>query len=203
MYAQHQPIIAQWGMSTPERFAAVGLLCLLSARQDFRLVRGIQKRVLAGDEAPLWGWKRDAWHQHREHAVDRRTHIEIAVLDGVDDAELLHIVCSWHGFGMVKGGFMLQMLTGRTGCLDARNAQRYGLGRVRDPDHRRPRALQRHIDAYLDTCRALGGPAHLWDSWCADYAASTTYFRTPWDVSAEHCRILGLDPGEEASACPF
>lgn len=209
MYAQHQPLISGWSRSHPEHFALCGLLCILSARQPFDRLGDDMEAVLSGnDPSPLFAWKAEAWRQHEAAAAPRLQALEMAHFwhKGSPlslDTRLLELVASWHGFGFVKGGFLLQLTFGRLGCLDVRNAQDFGLGRIRNPDRRSPTALSAQARRYAKRCRALGGPDYLWDHWCTNYALSSARLTTPWQVSAEHCRVLGLDPGADPADIPF
>ena len=53
------------------------------------------------------------------------------------------------------------------------------------------------IKSYLSFCNELGGCRKIWDAWCNHYGETSDAFVDGEDVSAEHCRILGIDPSTQ------
>lgn len=209
MFDQHQPTIGRWAQAHPANFAKVQLLAILSARQPFPEIHEDYQAVLRGDTRSLFAWKHEAWRQAELKSAERLAKLKaIEALrpiwgDQTTDAALLVEVTQWYGLGLIKGGFVLQLTFGRVGCLDTRNQHDFGLDAraltlpYRLTDKQRRRLVRR----YIDQCNALGGCAYLWDTWCSNYVRGR--LSDPWEVSAEHCRILGLDPGVNPADIPF
>ena len=205
MFAQHQPTISAYGRSSAEGFARCGLLCIASARQPFATVGEAMREILGGRGASdLFAWKAQAWDQLQETATERLATLEALEAKRASDVAMLLQVTSWYGFGYVKGGFLLQMLYGRLGCLDTRNEAQFGLRYLRKRADTSLEARTQVARRYVRKVKSLGGCEFLWNNWCMGLAAEGNRFKSTWDVSAEHCRILGLDPGaEDFSSPPF
>lgn len=209
MFANHQPLIGAYARQSPEAFADVGLFVLLSIRERFPTVRRMFREVKSGNHAALYGWKSEAYAMHVREAPERLARLEDLVTFHnrprgcvnalrVTENHLLAETASWYGFGLVKGGFFLQLVYGLSGCIDVRNADSFGIP-DKDIGLAKPRLWRtqyRKVNKYNGLCRSLGGTASLWDFWCRGYAE--TYrgeredLRTPYDFSEEHCRILGI-----------
>jgi hypothetical protein len=134
------------------------------------------------------------------HRALKNTWENAQVGEEMRDARMLTCVASWFGLGFVKGGFVLQMAYGISGCIDARNIDTFG---VNPRSVSAPKKMEQYKTryrkalAYNKLIRSLGGTENLWNAWCTYYAESGDYpeWVDGWQVSAEHCRILGLDPG--------
>ena len=193
MYASHVPVIAEATRSDPAIFERAVWFAVLSMRQPFDKVPGMMDdldyydSLGRGYECPhLFGFKRDAWAYTREH----RDELHRDVLAAATNEARMHVLCRIHGMGLVKAGFVLQLMGYDVGCLDTRNVKREG----RDPrafrtDGRKSGAgFDRKVRAYL---REVEGRAeYLWDTWCADVAV--TYGQTAETISAWH--MLGIVP---------
>lgn len=201
MFSQHQPIIGKWARARPENFAHVQLLAILSARQPFERVGEDMAAVLEGDHKPLFDWKLNAWLDARDYSGERLARCEMIYLRGDGprmEAELLAEITSWLGFGFIKGGFVAQLAYGVIGCIDSRNQTAYNLPQFAAVKTTALHATRlKHARRYVRLCRRLGGCEALWNAWCDGYATSRVAARLldGWECSAEHCRILGLDPG--------
>lgn len=209
MFADHQPIIGQWARACPENFARAQLLAILSARQPFDYVGEDLNAVLAGDPRPLFAWKAAAWFDIQRTAARRLAACEMIYCRGSKvamETELLAEITKTIGLGLIKGGFVAQMVYGVIGCIDSRNQDEFGIAKRRYreiPPSATDATRTRKCREYVLACRKLGGCAFLWDNWCQGYALKGGRLSTSWEVSAEHCRILGLAAGNDASDIPF
>jgi len=142
----------------------------------------------------LFGWKRSGLAFVRANASTLRETLK-AVPEGYGDAQALLDVATVPGLGLVKAGFVLQLVTGSAGCIDSHNMERFGLnanafkyGASASDALKRKKAL-----AYLDACWKAGGCESLWNGWC-DYVAAyhPKHWQSGFDVSAMHqSAILG------------
>lgn len=208
MFKQHQPLIAEHA-TTPDGFADLQLLAIASARMPFSRVAEDFAAVKSGDATPLFAWKHEAWRQAQADKEIRFAAVRSILYDpGADfdtrypdrESAALALVSQWYGLGFVKGGFVLQMAYGISGCIDARNEETYAVEAkaTRAPSSRLGmKSRYKHARAYNALCAALGGTETLWNAWCDYYAASgdNPDWTDGWQVSAEHCRVLGIDPG--------
>ena len=190
--------------------ARVALFAILSARQPLTRVKAMMDDIDGGEGDPwLYGWKASAWEEAWEDRRDRfermqnirRTNAR-RVRKMADN--MLAQVLTWRGLGLAKGGFFLQMCFGVSGCMDSRNLELFGM-----PDRAFRSATltysslsnrQKKVRSYHDFIRRLGGTAALWDIWCKLYAEQRgndiNGLLSAWAVSAHHCEILGIDPGD-------
>jgi len=203
MFATHQSSIARWAQSSSDNFCDVQLLAILSARQPFSRVREQFEQVKRDDWSPLFSWKEQAY-QNCLQGQDIRYETVMMIADSGEDEHdmadmLLDEVATYHGLGLVKGGFVVQMAFGLSGCFDSRNMDDLHMSaRMWRSDGFARHNLttrMRKVRKYNQAVESIGTGA-LWDMWCNNYAKTSSTLLTGWDVSAEHCRILGIDPGE-------
>lgn len=184
MYQSHVPTIAAAMRADADTFARGVMFALLSARTQFTRVpaqmRELGKR--GKDAACLWGWKADAY----AYIEANKATLYRDTIDCVEAGAAIAVLCRVPGMGIVKAGFVCQMLGYDVACLDVRNIIR---------DGREPRAFRsdgearkslpsfaRKIFRYL--AEVEGKAEHYWDAWCRDVA--DTYGMTPQEISALH-----------------
>ena len=196
MFSTHQKAISDFALGSNVGLERTFRLVFLSIRQPFHSMQKQMQDVDAnGMQSPyLFGWKRDGLAFVRANASTIRETLK-AVPSGYGDAQALLDVATVPGLGLVKAGFVLQLVTGSVGCLDSHNMQRFGLnvsafkyGSNASDALKRKKAL-----AYLDACWKAGGCESLWNGWC-DYVAAQQpkHWHSGFDVSAMHeSAILG------------
>ena len=174
MFSTHQSTIADFALGSNVGLERTFRLVLLSIRQPFwKMPQQFKSVDDMGLESPyLFGWKRSGLAFVRANASVLRETLK-AVPEGYGDAQALLDVATVPGLGLVKAGFVLQLVTGSAGCIDTHNMQRFGLnenafkfGSNASDTLKRKKAL-----AYLDACWKAGGCESLWDGWC-DYVAA-------------------------------
>lgn len=133
-------------------------------------------------------------------AIRDGEHIDIfrrvrAAMDVGDIAGSLLAMADMPGLGLVKSGFVLQMIWQVAGCLDSRNVQQFGLsiGQYNltksplSPAVKRERAYR-----YIAECDLLGGTEYLWNNWCLGVAATSSHYQSAEEVSREHVAWVRL-----------
>jgi hypothetical protein len=147
---------------------------------------GIFSRYVWGTKLGTFQWAEDETRMLRMFdLVDR------AIARGrVDRAHWLLLKVP--GLGLPKSGFVLQLVWGRSGCIDTVNLQRFGLKRwaVDIKKTAKPETVTKHIRRYLALVEQCGGTALLWDEWCATIAQRDASFEDAEDVSFRHLAYL-------------
>jgi hypothetical protein len=194
MYRQHVPAISEAMRDSPEGFVRGCMFAILSIRQPVTAVPD-QMAVLFGeaeatrDTEPLFGSKWQAWAYLSDPGNAARMWEDVCAKlftrKGAR-AGLLRLL-EVPGLGIVKAGFILQMLGHDVACLDTRNVKREGRNpRAFRTDGRKPAALVRKVDLYLN--ETYGHAERYWDQWCTEVAGY--YDMTPEAVSALHLSVI-------------
>lgn len=186
MYAQHNPVIANYMRESTEGFFRGAMFAVLSIRQPITIVPDSLAAVANGDLSPLFGHKLDAHLYLCEHGAALRER----VLSAPDNETRLAALCEVPGLGIVKAGFVLQLMGYDVACLDSRNVKREGRNpRAFRTDGRKGKATKafgRKIKAYLQEVE--GRSAEYWDHWCEDVAK--VYKMTAEEISGLHLSIV-------------
>lgn len=170
-------------MTSADTMADVFTFVLLTIQQPIKSIPDAMRDVRrkGSSSAFLWGMKANGWQyvqSHKSaiyHDLGELQHIPDP--DWRDDA-LLEYLAIMPGFGMVKAGFVAQLLFGRVGCIDTHNIDRFGLEWTASGSQptwlkssaykeRRPAARQALRQTYLALTRNQGGAEALWNGWCA------------------------------------
>lgn len=196
MYAKDQAEIEAWARKDWRNTLDVGIFVLLTIRMQFGGIGRQLQRVRAGDEAPLWGFKAEGAAYLREHAEYLHERAEDARQGRIWVNDLLRDYYAVPGLGLVKAGFVVQLLIGEAGCIDMHNLARFGLEakefdvpKRKDPDEQL-RVIDECIEHYLWTCEMLGGSEQLWDGWCEFVANTYKTYDDAEDVSRRHVTYL-------------
>ena len=163
-----------WGKG-PAYIRQVMALAILSIRQPFYKM---DEQIIDKDKY-MFGHKKYAWAEIQEMSGP----ILMFHLNAKCTVKSMEWLTQVHGIGMVKAGFILQMLGHEVGCLDSHNIAMYGL----DAKFLRRKPTEENIELYLELCRKLGGAEHLWDRWCERLAIQQpTRWRDADHVSMFH-----------------
>ena len=196
MFARDQREIELWASMSPERTLDVGTFVLLTIRQQFSGVGRMLERVRKGDAAPLWGFKFEGYRYltvNRDYLYKRAFDCRNGRI-WVED--LLRDYLAVPGLGLVKAGFVVQLLTGEAGCFDMHNLDRFGLNSTdfKIPSRQDPDAQLREINAavewYVQLCEDYGGSEALWNGWCQHVAETYRTYEDAEDVSRRHVTYL-------------
>lgn len=189
MYAQHVPLIAAYMRSSPRAFVRGAMFAVLSARMPFiRVPSQLERLEKVGEKSPdLFSWKLNAYRYIKRHAKQL-----LADCSQDDTRAALAAICKVPGMGLVKGGFVLQLMGHDVACLDTRNIQREERNprayRSDGAKHKTTKAFQRKLDRYLAD---VGGKAqHYWDVWCC--YVGEQYKLTGHECSAIHLSIIDM-----------
>lgn len=188
MYSAHVPKISHVMRTSVDGFARGILFAICSIRQPITAVPEQLEEVdrLGPRAKALFGFKRDAWAYLRAHAGT----LQAEVLAAGTDAERFEVLLRVPGLGIVKAGFVLQLMGYDVACLDSRNVKREGRDyRAFRTDGKPPEKLRKKVAAYL--VETQGKAAYYWDAWCNEVA--NYYELTPLAVSELHLAIVRDD----------
>lgn len=147
----------------------------------------------------LWGWKKDGY----DYAVAYRNTI-LHKLDTIrhdyygQDAASQAVAYLSHipGLGMVKAGFVAQMLGFEAACLDRHNLRKLGLDNKvvkLDAKANDKKRLDKSQE-YVRLCNDTGGAEYWWNEWCGFVAGSKYNKRldTAEKVSKFHVECIAV-----------
>ena len=193
MYREEHAKLRELGRSGPDGFNRIATFVLCTIRMPFYTAVADYKLVRDGHPArSIFGVKHKGLAFLRDH--DAETHVELEYLFETCASEdaMLRVVTRIPGIGLAKGGFILQMIYGVSGCIDTYNLQRFGLDDQTFQAKGNWKRLHALVPAYNEFCRKVGGTARLWDDWCA-YVSDRDSINYP---SAEYVSRLHLTPLE-------
>lgn len=176
MYSTDVPRIAKHGLRDSTGLIDVITFALCTIQQPLQSC-GAQMRDIrkVGDKSHyLWGMKRDGYRYAVAHAPVLLAGCKAAVSSN-DTIGALDLLCNVPGLGIVKAGFVAQMLGLDVACLDRHNLDMLGMPRSA---LRFSKAVTREtrlnkISDYVSLC-AEQGAEYWWDSWC-EYVAGQRY----------------------------
>lgn len=200
MFAEHQPLVAKHAQASDAGFYSLGLFVLATVRVPLARAARDCAAIVAGDTTPdrcpgtFFGYKLRAAAEWRDTAPGLRAEMLAAWREGAGAAELTLRASAVRGLGLAKGGFLVQLAFGASGCLDTHNLARWGLDARRfRVDGASARTREQRVRDYCETVDRCGGTAVLWDAWC-DYVAAQNpgLYECGDHVSALHPRALGI-----------
>lgn len=198
MYQRDQAWIAQYGAQGHEQTQRVITFVLLTIQQSIMTVPDMMRDVdRQGENSPyLWGFKNLAYQHSLEHSEQfyEALYNSRSIGDpSIADRETLLMLANCKGMGIVKGGFALQLLYGRGGCIDSHNmdvfevpAQRFKASTFKAAKPAKQAAM---VEDYLELCEDIGGSEFLWDNWCGLVAAKNA--TTADHISRLHVQSFG------------
>ena len=202
MYHRDQKAIQRYALENADNMARVYTFVLLTIQQQLSLVgdamrdvdnQGVESRFLWGFKDPAYTWLQENKHTIYDNSLD--------VYDKILDEQLceyllLNYFSRLPGLGIVKGGFMVQLCFGMSGCIDTHNLKRMGI----DPATYNATSFKRSsvkrqqetLDSYMDMIHLWGGSEQMWNDWCqyvADKLPDT--FDDADHVSRVHWEAIG------------
>lgn len=172
MYDPDCPIIAEFAAKSPANTFKVGLFVLSTINQHFEYVPGILKNFAR------YGLDCKNYTRMTKLAIKELSMNQYGIFEEVQawkdlefpEHQALRFMVEQRGFGIVKAAFFVQMVLPfcRIGCLDRHNITMYGL-RASAFSHKPTSVfgLTSKLNVYIALCEQLGGPAILWNNWCA------------------------------------
>lgn len=213
MYENHQPLIGEWARKSPENFASVATFVVCTIRTPLeRAILEYRAYRDHGDVAGLWSWKLAAVQEMEAHAAERLAKLQSLRLGRPGDRDaMLAYVASWTGFSFVKGGFLLQLTFGLSGCIDSHNEARLGVSMRREGlahGALKPRTRARKAKRYHALVDAAGGTERLWNDWCNAIAEKRPdVWADGFEVSRYHALSVlpagEIDAGHYGTDIPF
>ena len=131
------------------------------------------------DSKYVWGFKKDTLKYLMEHSGELYDDLmelwltpkkELGGTADTKDAAMMMRLMEVPGLGMVKAGFVMQMMFGRVGCMDVHNTRRFYKVDSKDVQIsagvRKDSTKFRKIIGYVQLCKGNRSTSKLWDSWC-------------------------------------
>jgi len=200
MFQRDQSEISQYAMTGPDQMARVITFVYLTIQQSITTIEEAMRDVdRAGTESKyLWGFKLGAyeWLQESKDEVYRvACNLHAGFADPrVAEIETLKFLASLPGLGLVKGGFVNQLVFGQTGCMDTHNSNifeidpyRFKASRYKGASMKRKALMA--MD-YANLCEDQGGAEFLWDNWCRYVGERNGYSADA--ISAMHVKSLRI-----------
>ena len=203
MFNQDQTVIGSYARSNADQFARTCQFVILTVQQSLFNVEADFSQIDDGDNdvtGILFGWKYAAFNSiwtNRERLYTQCEHYA-ETLEGNDlAAAIIDCIASEPGYGLVKAGFVAQLIYGVGGCLDTHNIRRFGLKESTFAKYKTlktAKAKRAKLLKYVTLCSDLGGAAALWDSWCEYvYSRQPAAYRSADHVSETHLTALNLE----------
>ncbi len=212
MFKDHNPIINEYMQSNYLNMIDGMTFVVLSIKTAFHTLdkQLTDVRKNGRDSKYLWGFKRETYDYLQEHGQDlydelmdlsTRTKFGDLKFKGREiwlhrDKQMMLVLTDVPGLGVVKAGFVMQMMFGRVGCIDVHNLRRFYKVSVKDVQFVKTatdNTKRVKIDNYVNICRGNRSTQKLWDSWCeqlTDKKCNKSRFSSGDEVSAFHVQAL-------------
>ena len=202
MYDTHNPLVRAFAQQNAKNLELVIAFVFASIRVQTsmlpRMMKEFRKRGVKSSW--IWGNKRtgiDYVRKHRQDLFNRMVSI-LRAKKATCAFDLMMLFLEVPGLGLPKSGFVVQLVSGKSGCMDVHNFRKY-LPEV-DASKGTPNWLQTSgnsdktkrikASAYLDLIESNGGSPKMWNNWCTHLQVLYPHhFKTPDDVSALHMCI--------------
>lgn len=216
MFKDHNPVINAYMQDDYKKMIDGIMFVVLSVKTPFHTMQMQMDdyRKHGGKSKYVWGFKRQTYDYLQEHGkdlydelMDLSTRTEFydkgqpLKFRGKQvwhhrDKQMMLCLTDVPGLGVVKAGFVMQMMFGRVGCIDVHNQRRlYSID---------PKSLQLtksakdntklvKIDEYVHICKKNNSTQRLWDQWCeqlTDKRCNKGRFASGEAVSAYHVQAL-------------
>ena len=191
MFKEHNPRINDYAQSNAERFSRTIMMVALSIQQPWSSVGNQIESMLDEGKASrfVWGNKAKTYEWLKANGED----LYQRVMDLETTSERMLALTEIPGMGLVKAGFIMQLVFGEVGCIDLHNIKLYGVEpkRLAWSNSLKTETKIKKIVGYLELCQQLGGSEFLWDEWCYHLASKNPNNFVDGDqVSAVHLSYL-------------
>ena len=198
-YLKHNKYVRKFGQTSPKNLEKVIAFVFASIRvQTFLLPKYMKEWRKKGLKSSwIWGNKRTGLHYVRKHRDDlhKRAMAIIKAKKKNMAEDLIMLFLEVPGLGIPKSAFVVQLLTGSTGCLDVHNIRKY-LPDI-DASKGTPSILQtsgntlpvkrRKVKEYQEIVANTGGSMVWWINWCNHIGVlQPKYFTGGREVSKLH-----------------
>lgn len=216
MFDTHNPVINEYMQSNYKNMVDGIMFVVLSVKTPFHTMQKQMEdyRVNGVNSKYVWGFKRQTLEYLQENGKD--LYDELMDLSSRKqfysegqpikfkgrqilshrDKQMMLVLTDVPGLGVVKAGFVMQMMFGRVGCIDVHNQRR--LYSVNPKDLQFVKNAKDHtklvkIVNYVNICKHNNSTQRLWDHWCTlltDKRCNKGRFTCGEDVSAFHVTAL-------------
>ena len=212
MFKDHNPIINEYMQANAQQMIDGIMFVVLSVKTPFHtMAKQMQDyRDKGVDSKYVWGFKRQTYDYLQEHGQDlydelmdlsTRTKFGDLKFKGREiwchrDRQMMLVLTDVPGLGVVKAGFVMQMMFGRVGCIDVHNLRRFYKVSEKDVQFVKTatdNTKRVKIDNYVNICRGNRSTQKLWDQWCeqlTDKKCNKSKFSSGDEVSAFHVQAL-------------
>jgi hypothetical protein len=164
-----------------------------------RFMREYKRRGLASSW--LWGNKKTGLLYVRKHRNQLYADYQ-KILNrkkGSCEHDLIMLFLEVPGLGIPKSAFVVQMLTGKSGCMDVHNLRKYmpeldagkGTPAIFQTSGNSSSLKSKKVSQYILACKNAGGSRKMWDAWCTHIAIlQPKHFQDGESVSKMHHEVL-------------
>lgn len=205
MFDTHNPVINEYMQSNYKNMVDGIMFVVLSVKAPFHTMQKqmADYRVNGVNSKYVWGFKRQTLEYLQENGKD--LYDELMDLKdrkfgryGVSerDKKMMLVLTDVPGLGVVKAGFVMQMMFGRVGCIDVHNQRRLYSINPKDlvfVKNATDRTKLQKIETYVNICKGNNSTRRLWDHWCTlltEKKCNKGRFTCGDDVSAFHVTAL-------------
>ena len=198
-YLQHNRYCRTFGQTSPKHMEQVIAFVFASIRtQTFLLPKLMKEWRKRGIKSSwIWGNKKNGIayiRKNRTNLYNRMMSI-IKAKKAFMQHDLIMLFLEVPGLGIPKSAFVVQLLTGMSGCMDVHNIRKY-LPEA-DASKGTPSMLQtsgnseaikiKKVHEYQELVKKAGGSQSMWIDWCNHIAVlQPKYFNGGKDVSKLH-----------------
>ena len=207
-FKEINPQINEYMQASPEKMQDGVMLVSLSIKTPFHtLDNQMRDYKLRGlDSKYVWGFKKDTLKyllENRDELYHDLMQLwltpkkELGGTADSKDAAMMMRLLQVPGLGMVKAGFVMQMMFGRVGCIDVHNQRRFykidGKQINLSSGVKKDATKFKKLVGYVQLCKNNRSTEKLWDSWCEQLvwkSCNRGRFASGNDVSQFHLQAL-------------
>lgn len=185
MYKTDAKKIAKFALKNPDNFARMATFVLTTIQAGLSTTHNQMLDIdeHGADSRFLWNKKRDGYLYLQEHKEVLHAAVKAAVKAN-DPIGALDVLTNVPCLGMVKAGFVAQMVGLDVSCIDSHNITRLmdaGYD-IKPSDLKLPKGVKRDtklakIAKYVQLTIDTGGSQYWWDTWC-EYVAGNRANKT-------------------------
>ncbi len=202
-YLVHNRHCRVFGQSSPKALELLIAFVFASIRvQTFLLPKYMKEWRKRGLKSSwIWGNKRTGLEyvrKNRQSLYDRAMLIIKAKKSNMAH-DLIMLFLEVPGLGIPKSAFVVQLLTGMTGCMDVHNIRKYmpeadaskGTPNVFQTSGNTIATKSTKVDLYQKLVKKAGGSQSMWIDWCNHIGIlQPKYFSGGYDVSKLHVECV-------------
>lgn len=210
MFKDHNPVINEFAQKNWRNFMDTVMMVSLSIKTPFHTIdkQMLDYRLHGLGSKYVWGFKRDTLKyllEYGEELYDDLMELwttpkkELGGTADSKDAAMMMRLMKVPGLGMVKAGFVMQLVFGRVGCMDVHNTRRFYKVDMKSVSLsagvKKDSTKFKKIVNYVQLCKNYRSTAKLWDSWCEQLVfkpCNRGRFADGNAVSKLHVTALGI-----------